>query len=77
PAGVYITHRATKEVYKFLNAEENVMVHYREGFHSHNKEDIEILVNVIRHMQGREALNEKINVSPFEELPLGYQWKCP
>ena len=25
----------------------------------------------------QDALNEKINVSPFEELPLGYQWKCP
>jgi len=77
PAGVYITHRATKEVYRFLNAEENVMVHYRDGFHFHDAKDIEILVNVIQHMQGKKPPDEMINVSPYEDLPLGYGWKCP
>ncbi|MBQ3078647.1 MAG: hypothetical protein IJC48_01425 [Clostridia bacterium] len=77
PAGVHITQRAAMEAYKFLHAEDKLLLHYRDGFHSHDAQDTKILANVIGYMAGKEALDENIGVSPYEDLEKCYDWKCP
>ena len=69
PYGTYVTYEMAKEVYKLLGAEENMLIHYRDGYHYHKPEDFAILLNVMRHFRDGEALNENINQPPFAEVP--------
>jgi hypothetical protein len=45
PWGSQQTHEAAKEVYKFFNVPEKIGIHYREGGHSQNEEDIIALLD--------------------------------
>ena len=77
PVGAYMTNQAAKEAYKFLGAEDNIMLHYRLGFHFHKPEDVAVLVNVIKHMAEGAPLDETINHTPFDEIPPVHTWKAP
>jgi len=77
PAGTYLSHLAAKEAYRFLGAEENIMIHYRDGFHKHLPEDIDVLLNVLRHIRDGEPLVEKMDKPPFENLEPVHLWRCP
>ncbi len=47
PRGSYLTHLASKEVWKLYNKEENCLTYYREGGHNHGYEDFMVLFNLI------------------------------
>ena len=77
PAGVSVTNRAAGEVFRFLGAEDKLLLHYRDGFHAHAPEDARILANVIAHAAWGQALDPSIGQDPFAELPRAYDWTCP
>ena len=77
PVGTWQTSLAAGEVYKFLGCEENLIWYFRRGDHRHAIEDIEQLVNVIRHVKYGESLNDKYFKLPFKPTPLAFDWKAP
>ncbi len=77
PVGSYQTTEAAMEVFKFLNCEEHLLWYFRKGGHSHKVEDVAQLVNIIKHIQTGELLNDKFFKLPFKKLEPAYDWKCP
>lgn len=77
PAGTYLTHLATLEAYRFLGAEENCLIHYRNGFHKHVPEDYRILLNVMEHVRSGASLDPMIGQPPFEGLTPVHEWRAP
>lgn len=77
PVGSYQTTEAAKEVYKLLNCEENLLWYFRRGFHCQTVEDIGQLVNIIKHVQTGEPLNDKFFRLPFHKPAPAFSWKCP
>ena len=77
PVGSYQTTEAAAEVFKFLDCEENLLWYFRKGEHSHMVEDVEQLVNIIKHVQTGEPLNNKFFKLPFKRIEPAYDFKCP
>ena len=77
PVGSWQTSMAAKEVYKFLGCEENLLWYFRKGYHYHKIEDIQQLVNVIKHVQLGEELNDHYYKLPFQPMDKIYDWCCP
>ena len=77
PVGSWVTTMAAKEVYKFLDAEENILWYFRKGYHYQKVEDCLQLVNIIHHVKYGEELNDKFFKLPFEEQELNFDWRCP
>lgn len=77
PVGSWQTSVAAQEVYKFLGCEGNMIWYFRNGYHYHKLEDIGQLVNVIKHVQSGEPLNEHFYKLPFKPMELIFDWRCP
>ena len=60
PRGSYLTHLASKEVWKLYNKEENCLTYYREGGHNHGYEDFMVLFNLIEN-----TIKNKTTVYPI------------
>lgn len=73
PFGTYQTTMAAKEVWKFLGEKENDLYWYfRDGYHSHNVEDLELTVNLIEHKMKGVPLSDKFGRLPFDAPPLNH-----
>ena len=77
PIGSWQTTMAASEVYKFLGAEENLYWYFRKGYHFHDIEDLQMLVNIIKHKTQNEPLSDKFFRTPFKQPELIYSWRCP
>ena len=66
PLGSWMTTMAAKEVYKFLGAEDNLYWYFRDGRHKHDLEDVQMLVNLIKHKKDGTPLNENFFRRPFD-----------
>lgn len=77
PVGALRTSLAAREVYGFLGAPQNIMWHWRSGFHYHDIRDITVLVQVLKHRQSGDPLPESIGQYPFETPSLGFDWRAP
>ena len=77
PVGTWMTTMAASEVFKFLNAPDNLFWYFRDGYHKHDLEDVKMLVNLIRHKIDGRPLNENFFRRPFAVPDLIYDWKCP
>ena len=66
PLGSYQTTMAAKEAFKFLDVEENLFWYFRDGFHAHKPQDIQMLVNLIKHKKDGTPLHEDFERAPFE-----------
>ena len=65
PLGSYQTTMAAKQAFKFLNAEENIYWYFRDGFHSHALQDVQMLVNLIKHKKDGTPLSQDFYRAPF------------
>lgn len=75
--GTWETAMAAREVYRFLGAENNLLLYFRKGEHEHTAEDVGKLVSVIHsRMYGVPAAKGAF-VLPFKKQELIYHWKCP
>lgn len=77
PIGSWHTTIAAKEVYKLLEAEDNLFWYFRNGYHYHKIEDVKRLVNIILNHIGKAELADGFFETPFEEPPLMFDWKSP
>ena len=77
PAGVWQTNEAAREVYKLYGKPENLLWYFRRGFHNQTVEDMEQLVNVIRHVKYGEPLNDRYHKLPFKPMAPAFDWCCP
>ncbi len=77
PVGAWMTSVAADEVFKFLGVPENNLWYFRDGYHYHNLEDVQMLVNLIKHKTEGRPLSDRFFRRPFEEKELIFDWKCP
>ena len=76
PIGSWQTTMAAKEVYKYLDAEENLLWYFRDGEHSHMIQDLKMLVNIIENRRDGTPLSEDFFRRPFEEQELMFDWRA-
>lgn len=77
PVGSWQTTKAAEEVYKFLDAKENILWYFRNGYHYHKIRDLDMLVNIILHFYKGEPLDNDFFHTPFKKPELMFDWKCP
>lgn len=77
PVGSYQTTRAAGEVFDFLGAGEHLYWYFRPGTHGHRVEDVEMLVNVIRHEKYGDPVDPRMFRRPFAEPEKAWDWKSP
>lgn len=77
PIGTWQTSMAAAEIYKFLGCEENLIWYFRRGHHQHARADIDMLLNVIRHVRDKEPLSDRFYKTPFKRPLKAYSWECP
>lgn len=77
PLGSWQTTMAAREVYRFLNAAENLFWYYRPGSHAHTALDARMLVNIILHQKDGEAVNDQMFRLPFKVPEPAFDWRCP
>lgn len=66
PTGAWQTHRAAREVFKFLDAEDRIGIHYREGAHAHTLDDWKTFLDFAEAMFARRRAGEKFYTRQFE-----------
>ena len=77
PIGSWQTTMAVKEVYLFLDAQDNLFWSFRPGFHSHDVFDVGMLVNIILHQRQGEPLSDRFFKLPFKPMEPAFDWKAP
>ncbi len=77
PVGSWMTTMAAQEVYDFLGVPQNVYWYFRRGYHEHAIEDVQMLVNLIRHCAFGESLSDKFYQLPFKPIERIYSWCNP
>lgn len=77
PVGSWMTTIAAREVYEFLGVPQNLYWYFRRGYHEHAIEDIQMLVNLIRHTAWGEPISDKLYRRPFPEPQRIFSWKNP
>lgn len=77
PVGSYQTTVAAKEVYDYLGAGDRLFWYYRRGVHGHRIEDVEMLVNIIRHEKYGDPVDGRMFRLPFKDPGKAYDWSAP
>ena len=77
PVGSWQTTMAAKEVYRFLDAEENLFWYFRPGTHYHDLNDIQMLVNIICQKTKGHKADERFFRLPFRAPELIFDWRAP
>lgn len=77
PVGSWQTTLAAGEVYKMLGCEENLFWYFRAGYHDQTLEDVDMLINIIKHKTEGAEISDKFFKTPFRPMPLAYSWKSP
>jgi len=77
PTGTWETHRAAREVYRFLNAEERIGIWFREGGHNHGLADWRVFLDFMDwQLRGRKP-DHRFDWNPYPEQPLAFSWSAP
>ena len=77
PVGSWQTAMAAKEVYRFLDAEDNLLLSFRTGYHQHNIQDLQKLVEVMKpKIAGKPLLRNSFRL-PFPTPERIFDWRCP
>ena len=76
PIGSWQTTMGANEVYKFLGCEENLLWYFRRGGHGQKHEDLEQLINIIKHFKNGEPLNDKFFKLSFKKPDLAFDWRA-
>ncbi len=77
PVGSWHTTIAAKEVYQFMGVPDNLLWYYRDGTHFHKSEDIQMLVNAIKHCRDGTLLSDSFFKRPFMQYEKIYDWEAP
>lgn len=74
PEGSQLTYLAAKEVYKFLDAEDKISIHFREVGHIPNNGDV---LDFADHVFFDKPLDAQFGKLPYPVAKNGYSWKAP
>ncbi len=77
PLGSEVSYLAAREVYKFLNAEERIGIHYREGKHEQNVEDWNVLLDFADLQFFGKKGGTTFDQLPFPEPKDAFTWRAP
>jgi dienelactone hydrolase len=77
PSGTWQTHRAAHEVYRFLDAEDRIGIHYRPGGHSHGVEDWQVFLDFAQRQLQDEDTGQSLHDDPYPELEPAFSWRAP
>lgn len=77
PVGSWQTTMAAKEVFRFLEAEENLFWSFRPGIHFHHLNDVQMLVNLIRQKTHGAPADDRFAQLPFKAPELIFDWRAP
>lgn len=77
PIGSHQTAMAAREAYRLLGAEENLLLYYRRGYHSHAVEDIGLLAKILNQKIAGEAFEAGSFKLPFQKEEPAFDWACP
>lgn len=75
--GTWQTAMAAKEAYRFLGAEENILLYFRKGYHCHMPEDIGLLAKVMNQRMNGQPFEEGSFKTPFHKPELIFDWRSP
>ena len=77
PSGTWQSHRAAREVYRFLGAEERIGIWYREGGHDHGWADWRAFLAFMEwQLCGRQPACP-YDRNPYPDLATPYTWSAP
>lgn len=77
PTGTCQTHRAAREAYRFLGAEDRLGHWYRPGGHTHGLDDWRAFLDFAAlHLLGKPCAN-RFDLDPFPEMADAFAWKAP
>ena len=68
---------AAKEVYKFLGAEDNLLLYWRKGYHQNDVKDLAKLVTILNQKKAGAPYNEGSFCTPFVKQERIFDWGCP
>ena len=77
PVGSWQTTMAAAEVFRFLDAKENLFWYFRPGTHYHEISDIQMLVNIICMRTKGHARDPRFFKLPFRAPDLIFDWHAP
>ncbi len=78
PLGTLHTTLAAKEAYRFLGAEDQIVLCWRDGAHHHTASDIGLLAKVLmQKKQGLPVSTDPYDLFPFAEKEQIFSWLCP
>jgi hypothetical protein len=77
PEGTWQSHRAAREVYRFLGSEDKIAIQFRHGPHDHALADWVALLDFMEVHFRRKAASDADGENPFRDLPLAHKWTAP
>lgn len=77
PSGTWQTHRAAREVFRFLGAEDRIGIRYRPGGHQHGPADWSILLDFADWQFRGTRPRTRYNINPYPNLPRIFSWAAP
>jgi hypothetical protein len=77
PTGTWQTYLAAKEVYRFLGAEKQIGIWYREGGHDHGTADWRVFLDFMEwQFQGCKS-EYAFDTNPYPDLQRAFSWLAP
>jgi hypothetical protein len=77
PLGTQQSFLASREVFKFLDAQNRIGMHLRHGPHDQNAEDWQALLDFADWQLRGKAAARKFDVLPFPDAPKAFAWSAP
>jgi hypothetical protein len=77
PSGTWQTHRAAREVYKFLGAEEQIGIWFRAGEHLHGLSDWRACLDFADWRLRDKAPSYAFDANPFPNMRPAFKWTAP
>jgi dienelactone hydrolase len=77
PSGTWQSHQAAREAYKFLDAESQIGIWYREGEHDHGASDWHAFLEFMDWRFGGKEPDCQFEQNPYPEMPKAYTWSSP
>ena len=75
--GTWQTAMAAREAYRFLGAEENILLYFRKGDHCHMPNDVALLAKVMNQRISGQPFEEGSFKTPFHKPELIFDWRSP
>lgn len=77
PSGTWQSHRAAREVYRFLGAEDRIGIWFRGGGHDHGASDWRAFLDFMEWQLCGKQPACPYDLNPFPELPVPFTWSNP